>query len=136
MFFALLRIYWFITHLLSIVQLSFSVYYITVKVNNSYSRLTLSHTIAHAEDRPPSWRFFIVFWGGFFCFFQNSFYEIEIAAFSAIVTKPIFFFDVCASFQFLNGTLYWRQRKMQIFGYSFHGGIAAFCFFTCTFTKI
>ena len=42
-------------------RISFSVYYVTVKVNNSHSRLTLSHTMAHAEDRPPPWRFFIVF---------------------------------------------------------------------------
>lgn len=34
---------------------------ITVKVNSSHSRLTLSHTIAHAEDRPPPLAFFIVF---------------------------------------------------------------------------
>ena len=39
----------------------FSVYYVTVKVNSSHSRLTLSHTIAHAEDRPPPLAFFIVF---------------------------------------------------------------------------
>lgn len=105
-------------------------------MNCSHSQLALSHTIAHAEDRPPPWRFFIVFRGGFFCSFSNSFYKIEIAAFASIVTKPIFFSDVCASFQFLNGTLYGRQRKMQIFGYGFHGGIAAFCFFARTFTKI
>lgn len=92
-------------------RISFSVYYVTVKVNNSHSRLTLSHTIAHAEDRPPPWCFFTVFWGEeFFCLFQNLFYEIEIAAFASIVTKPIFFFDVCTSFQFLNGTLYGCQR--------------------------
>ena len=88
------------------VFLSFSVYYITVKVNSSHSRLTLIHTMAHAKDRHPPWCFFIIFGGFFYSFFQISFYEIEIAAFSSIVTKPIFFFDACASLQFLNGMLH------------------------------
>lgn len=46
---------------IAINDISFSVYYVTVKMNSSHSRLTLSHPIAHAEDRPPPWRFFIVF---------------------------------------------------------------------------
>lgn len=46
---------------IAINDISFSVYYVTVKMNSSHSRLALSHTIAHAEDRPPPWRFFIVF---------------------------------------------------------------------------
>ena len=46
--------------------LFFSVTMFTILLNSSHSRLTLSHTIAHAENRPLPWRFFIVFWGGFF----------------------------------------------------------------------
>ncbi len=81
--------------------------------------------------------FFHRFFEGIFCpFFQNSFYEIEIAAFASIVTKPIFFFDVPTSLQFLNGTLYGCQREMQIFADGFHRGITTPCFFTSAFTKI
>lgn len=54
---------------IAINDISFSVYYVTIKVNSSHSWFTLSHTMAHAENRPPPWCFFIVFLRGFFVLF-------------------------------------------------------------------